>query len=100
MKQHMQKERKKERKKEKKKKEQNAKQGGKKKKERSRGRQVEWQRNRKGQGTEASKLVLQLTTMPALALASYHDELLLETRPWKTSSAPRCSPGGSGLVPW
>lgn len=62
--------------------------------------QVDRQRNRKGQGTEASKLVLQLTTMPALALASFHDELLLVTRPWKTSSAPRCSPGGSGLEPW
>ena len=93
MKQHMQKERTE-------KKEQNAKQGGKEKAEKQGGGKSNGSATESGQGTEASKLVLQLTTMPALALASYNDELLLVTRPWKTSSAPRCSLGGSGLEPW
>jgi hypothetical protein len=91
MKQHMQK-----KKKEREKKEQKAKQSG--KKAEVQGNQVEPTERGRDQGVKIS--VIQLTTMPDLALASYHDDLLLVTRPWKTSSAPRCSPGGSGLEPW
>lgn len=93
MKQHMQKERKKE-----KTKEQDAKRGG--KKAEAGGGAGRMATQQKGAGSEASKLGLQLTTMPSLAHAPYHDELLLETRPWRTSSAPRCYLDGSGSEPW
>jgi hypothetical protein len=52
-----------------------------------------------GRARKVSKLVLQLTTMPALAHAFYHDEHQLEKQPWKTSFALRCSPDESGLAP-
>ena len=82
------------------------------KKNKRTGCQKRWQKSRgwrgagrmaaqqKEAGSEASKLELQLTTMPSLARAPYRDELLLETRPWKTSSAPRCYLDGSGSEPW
>jgi hypothetical protein len=55
----------------------------------------------RGRQSQASKLELQLTTMPSLARgAPYHGGLLLVTLPWGTSSAPQCYPDGSGLEPW